>query len=706
MAGIDTTYKEWCDITKPPKATNNAARAYDTGGPKSTFQDYLALNSFQYLGLDGLTSLRTSAGEVVDSTAYHEAVWTNIATELVNRYHGDRTGKAYPKGSGGASFKVGFPPMGHIVPVPDATAVLNGDSKFGDTVKLIVNWFKANWEEGQKAGKTAKATRNSGVANGALKAGGAKTQANAVQLKFSEYWTKRQFGVGGGVPLPASMQPKDRTMTYFPNLAPHKDAEMKIEESATVNRKGTIGFCIGPVNRNVKPIEVKGETTTIRDGNTVYDKVPVYEVEANPNDKNYYLMDDPLYLTQLQTINGYTAFRTKNPEFTGLPIDGKEMKIPIFHENSEMIQFDADENPIPLREVSADPKAYNLGLNTAGKLDMGALYTTGKTNPGYGKPIDDPALGAITCVKFPINQSNEHGIVSEWIAANGSQVLGGNTMGDAWGAGSGGGNNFPAAIIKFWQPNIKAINPENNLSYSDPRNWGPYTENTRHTVGDNAVGDNGVDVVDGEQVQYTVQWKYVIPNLTAMKSAAVEAGGNNSPGVPAHGSEACYPEMNKQYWGLRLAEVYPPPLDPFDEATKKPSGGASAVVVNGTGGVKKGAYYCAGPAPPFTVKEANSPAMSATFKFSNENFFKVKPSTSNQKPFDRDSPNAGINKNWFRQWPKYMAKVIEYEKKVKGTAGGGMTYFDAAKQIIPPYAPPPLKPPLPNNKKFKFEGVL
>ncbi len=42
------------------------------------------------------------------------------------------------------------------------------------------------------------------------------------------------------------------------------------------------------------------------------------------------------------------------------------------------------------------------------------------------------------------------------------------------------------------------------------------------------------------------------------------------------------------------------------------------------------------------------------------------------------------------------------DDKVKGQASGGMTWFDASKQIIPPYAPPPLKPPLPNTKKFPF----
>ena len=42
------------------------------------------------------------------------------------------------------------------------------------------------------------------------------------------------------------------------------------------------------------------------------------------------------------------------------------------------------------------------------------------------------------------------------------------------------------------------------------------------------------------------------------------------------------------------------------------------------------------------------------------------------------------------------------DKHIKGQAKGGMTWFDPAKQIIPPFAPPPLKPPIPNSKTFKW----
>lgn len=713
MAGIEEKYKKFCKTDTPPTAKNNGVADYPISNDTSTLQDYLALNAFQYNGLGGIIAARTAAGAVVDPTDHHmQQIWLTIASELVNRYHGDRTGKAYPKGDGGANFNVGIPPLGHITPGGPGTGVLNGDKKFGDTVDLIVKWFKANWIEGQEDGiKTKSPTRSSPVACKAVTKSGAKSEAAKVQGKFDKYWKGKQFGVGGGVALPASLRPTDRSMKYFPNLAPHKDAEYKQEESGTsTEREGPIGFCIGPVNRSVEPEEIEGETTQLKDGNKVYE-VPVFRVPREPQDKNPNLVDSTLYLSQISSIPGYAAFRAINPEFTELPIDGKELKIPIFPSDPDAIQFDDDGNPIPLREVSADPKAYNLGINASGKLGQGPTYTGAKTNPGYGEKVTGDALasyGAITCTEFPWNNAAGGGIVDQWMIANNNQVLKGSTIGAAWGASGPSEKIFPGALIQFFQPKLKVSNPSNDLSYSDPRNWGPYTENTQFKAPNSDIGTGGTEVVDGKQVTYTVQYKYVIPDLSAMKNAAESEGANTlKPGVPAHRTKACYPEMNKQYWGLRLAEVYPPPLDPFAEAAKAPTGGANAAVVPGTGGVKKGTLYVAGPAPPFTIKESGSPAMNLTFEFLNGNFFKGDPTKAmaSQKSFTREAPNASANKSWIQSWPKYMSKVIKYDSKVKGKASGGMTYFDAAKQIIPPYAPPPLKPVLPNSKKFTFSGV-
>lgn len=713
MAGIETTYKDFCDTTNPILQENNNVPDYDIAGTSGRLQDYLALNAFQYNGLDGLVPPRTTAGSTVDPTDYHMGqIWKSIASELVNRYHGDRTGKAYPKGSGGANFNVGIPPLGHITPGGGGTGVLNGDKKFGDTVDMIVEWFKANWTEGQKEGiSSTSPTRNVPVPCKAVTDSGASAEAAKVQGKYAKYWSGRQFGVGGGVPLPPSLVPKDTSMKYFPNLAPHKNAETVIEGNGeNIPREGPIGWCIGPVSRLVEPEEVEGETTTITDGNTEFE-VQVYRLPPTPMDKNPQLLDSTLYLSQISAIPGYAAFRAAYPEFTELPINGQELKIPVFPNDPDQIQFDADGEPIPSYEISAEPKAYNVGINAQGKIGIGRTFTGKKDNPGYDQQLTGEALaayGAVVCVEFPFNNGPTGAIVGEWKQNSSTNVLKGKTLGEAWGT-SGGGNLFPSQLISFYQPELKENNPETGVSYSDPRSWGPYTENTQYKNLDSAVGEGGVDEVDGKQVKYTMQYKYTIPDLSGMKSAKNTSAANfNKPGVPAHTSKACYPEMNKQYWGLRLAEVYPPPLNPFAEAAKQPTGGAAAAVVNGTGGVKKGPLYVAGPAPPFTIKENGSPKVKLTFEFKNGNFFNGDPTkaTSTQTAFTRDAPNASSNKTWIRSWPTYMAKIIKYDSKVKGKANGGMTYFDAKKQIIPPYAPPPLKPVLPNNAKFEFKGVL
>ena len=166
------------------------------------------------------------------------------------------------------------------------------------------------------------------------------------------------------------------------------------------------------------------------------------------------------------------------------------------------------------------------------------------------------------------------------------------------------------------------------------------------------------------------------------------------------------------YWGLRVLEAFPQAKtlqEAIGEALKPPKKDAAgqAVVVAGAGGVltKGGSTFIGGPAPPFIVQEKGSSInKKAGFKWKWGNkdvlFKSGKVSDRSGKPFKRGSAPSKSGTNKIRI---VIGKVdTAIDGKVTGQARGGMTWFDASKQIIPPYAPPPLKPPLPNTKKFKF----
>lgn len=738
MAGLGEKYKNWTNTEKNVKTQKNKAADFDSNADAAKMQDFMGHWMNQYNDLAGVVPARTKAGSVVDppesciNADGDAGVWYTIAANIVNRYHGDRNGKAIPKGKSGASFEVGLPPAGYLPGLTQATAVLNAsDFKPEKLINAIINWFKANYTQGQQKGIDAKSApkRDKGTYKKAIAMAekDVKKEATKIENIFKKYYQKKQFGVGGGVPLPAAARPKSRDMKYFPNLAPHKDAELTDEGNPSRPdsdpRKGPIGWVIGPVSRDIQVEEIEDETTKLRDGSVEYD-IPVFRAVAAPIDKNKFILDSPEYEATLKTIPGYTSYRKLEPEFTGLPVDGKELKIPVFPDNPDDIQFDENDEPIPTRELSASPPEYNPGISAGGQIGKGFGYQGSKDNPNFDKPIEDPAYGAFICTEFPLNQggpNEDQGVVAEWKKNASQNVLQGSSLGAMWGAGnSKGGSQY----ITFQQPYLKEDSPDEidgkTLSYSDPRTWGPYKENTQHKVADKSVGEGGMETVDGKRVKYTVQYKYVYPaGLSNMKSAANTSLLNQGlGGVPPNGTTACIPEMNKQYWGLRLREVYPEPLDPYDEANKPVTPSPTAAVVNGTGGCRKGAKYAAGPAPPFTIKEKGS-----NFSWYKTNFpwtldkitdgISLKPYNTTHADilaFGRDDfANGGTFNDtislFLKRFPKHLAKVIEFDGKVNGTASGGMLYFDAQKQIIPPYAPPPLKPFLPSNEKFKFGGV-
>ena len=170
--------------------------------------------------------------------------------------------------------------------------------------------------------------------------------------------------------------------------------------------------------------------------------------------------------------------------------------------------------------------------------------------------------------------------------------------------------------------------------------------------------------------------------------------------------------MNKQYWGLRVLEAFPNAKslsDAIKQATAPPKldKNGTPVVVPGMAGIllKGGSTFIGGPAPPFVVKEKGTglPAkVTNVWSYSNDKIL-FKGGTVGRKsgtPFKR---GGAPKKSEYRHYSKNNLDIHKkIDLKIEGEARGGMTWFDASKQIIPPYGPPPLKPPLPNSKPFKF----
>jgi hypothetical protein len=185
------------------------------------------------------------------------------------------------------------------------------------------------------------------------------------------------------------------------------------------------------------------------------------------------------------------------------------------------------------------------------------------------------------------------------------------------------------------------------------------------------------------------------------------------PGAKING-EKCLPVMNKMYWGMRLREVFKDAnsdAEAVNAAIKgsQPPGMPDAATIV----LKGGTVVVSGPIPPLKIKEQGG---SYKFTWGNKDVLlqggKVTRSSGNpyKAPSRTDhtdystiiennnnTPNivntiaAHINDT-----SKGVAKQLD--EKVKGTYKGGMTYFDAGKQIFFPFFTPPAKPFMPSSE--------
>lgn len=627
--------------------------------------------------------------------------WTQIAAAMSARFANDRNGVAIPKFKENPGAKN---PAGTGLPIslfkPDQTPVLMGPTSFpGDAKEAIIAWFKFNYDyacETYKAG-TAKTNPPN------------KAQSAKIEKLFNEYYKKAQWGAAG-IPLPAIVLDKLRSQPlpeYMPFCKPHKDATGNVQtlEGSKLVKKGALGYVIGEFLSNKQFIEVTvgGEqaTTEIDDrGNK--EEVGVFKEDAANLDRNEFLIDDDFYQPKIKEALGasYQRFRSRvesvtgDPGPSGLPIDGKEITIP-------------STDGTPPKRLS--PPFYNLDRNGNGLTKRATAG--GLLNPGFNQPLDDPAYGA---AEFDANLQVRH-----WNNNAETPMVYGQTRdkGGIWSGGKnrtgvkfGDGDEPVKCYMKFVKENI-GTGP-NAFPANDPRSWGPWNE----YEGDGETGEK--DPVIRQAGLHKLKYKYIVPKglVTAINTpdtAIPHKAVNGAPGFDGQ----CLPAMNKQYWGLRVMEAFPNAKSPEDAIAKalappETDAAGNEVVVPGAGGIllKGGSTFIGGPAPPFIVQEKGSPMSKGDFKWKFNNdvvlFSGGKLMSGATNPGPKGSPFArgsAPSKGNYRDFSKNLVGIKKkIDDRVKGEARGGMTWFDASKQIIPPYAPPPLKPPLPNTKPFPF----
>jgi hypothetical protein len=718
VGGIKTTFEQLAKFGAPKMKTDREKLAkfnMDEG-----LHNYFLSNQVCYDDNSVITGPGgRSKGEYPEASL---AIWEVIAAAMVARFYKDRAGKSYPKWK---NAKPGvLPKPGTGMPLtgfmPDQTPVLMKpiapwDS---DTTKAIVNWFKFNYdyacEEYNKATNvegTGKASDKTDPPN--------KKISDTIEKQFNTFYKGCQFGAGG-IPLPAIMLNKMKKKPYpkyMPYCKPHKDAPGNIETTDPVTKKpmrtGALGYLIGPFQSNKQFIEVMAgseqKTVEIVD-NGNKEKVGVYKEDVANLDRNEYLIDDDFYQDKIREElgpAGYKKFRSRVKLVTddigpsGMPIDGKQIMLP--GPPPKPVRLPAQGTPgTPGYEPAKN--LYNLDRNGNGLTKRASAG--GLINPGFMKPIDDPAYGAAqfdASIKVKHWKNNGENFIVFKQGSSKTGVWGGLPSGVKFTGTSG--NDPVKSYIKYVKENVGT--GVKTYSGTDPRSWGPWEE---------YEGKGTSDTQDPILVKMglnKLKYKYIIPKgltkaLLALDTPLEHKPGNGLPGLDGD----TLPAMNKQYWGLRVMEAFPNAKnidDAIGKATAPPKKdkAGQAVVVPGAGGVldKGSSTFVGGPAPPFMVMEKNSPIhkkpAAYKWKWNNAVVLFGKGKLKRQgTPFMRGLPPAVMESKHMGFNLKTITKKID--DHITGEGNGGMTWFDASKQIIPPYAPPPLKPPLPNSKKYKF----
>jgi len=695
-----TFHKQLSKALKSAAKTSTKRKAIAKMKLDKGLHDYMLRNAVCYD--DGVMFSKSPGGR--KPKEYPQSaldVWTVIATEMTNRFAVDRVGKSIPlfKAKPGASNPggTGLPITGFT---PDQTPVLiepRGWEK--DTFKLILDWFKANYDSACELGD-----KNENVKT----IPGAKPKKLAAKIteKYAKFYVKAQFGCEG-VPLPAIVLDKMKNRPFpefMPFCKPHKNApgNVEIQEGGKTIRKGAPGYVIGEFNTNKQFVETGTKVEIDDKGNK--EEVGVVKEDAANLDKNEFLIDDDFYQPAIKLALGgsYSRFRTNVKNVTGeegpsgLPIDGKQITIPPENEGEPATPVLIGKPPSPI---------YNLDRNGNGLTKRATAG--GLANPQFNKPIIDPAYGAAEMdgdlkVREWKNNSERYIVFGPGKDKGGVWSGGTNSTGIAFGDGA----EEVRSYMKFIKEDIGT--GTNARTATDPRTWGPWTE----YEGNGTSDERSADPMLRQAGLHKLKYKYIIPTglVTAINTPDTPGPHKAVNGLPGKGG-ITLPAMNKQYWGLRVMEAFPNAKnleDAIGKATAPPKldKNGTPMVVPGMAGIldKGGTTFIGGPAPPFIVAEKGSgfPAtLTNKWKYHGDKIlFKKGKLGRSGTPFERGNAPT---KSEYRHYSGNNLNInTKLDDMVKGQASGGMTWFDASKQIIPPYAPPPLKPPLPNTKKFPF----
>ena len=713
VQSVGPSLKKFCEGNGSPDAPT--APEFPKIADSPTLMDFMLKMSMYYpdttYGVSE-TDRKIADGKKAPKTA--QDVWTSIATQLVNNFHSDRDQTAIPKNRSDAQAQ--FKPVPTVTqiaasPVPagvggEALAVVK-KTKAEAIQKAMIAWFEENYKDAVKKGKATFFSPDLIGRNGKSKSfteiDTVPTNTNAVsdlETAWNEYWKSATFTAT--IPLPEILVPKPSNPPpkFFPQLAPQKDFDSEesagadggntstpATETEPAQREGGPGFVIGPFDRQIQVEEIAGSTVTIKDGPQSY-TVPKYKLVGAPIDKDTYIIDSEKNQELIKSKLNYAAFlRGKKDVFgegpTDLPINGgKNIEVP-----------GAEGEPPTILQAK--------GLNTSGKQTPGGQLL----NDNKGNPIEDPSYG--------VPNFSDEPAIGDWVDQNGNAIIGRGDKGTEWGGTplnrSYGNSKAREEEVQNYQSTLKSISPtagemgEKDLSYSDPRTWGPWEEYKRES--DKAR-----------------RYKHLVPTGLATAKAAADDSAlteADQPGARINGQK-CLPVMNKMYWGFRLREAFPDATsdaDAVNQAIKgsQPPGMPDAATVV----IKGGTVVISGPIPPLKIKESGS-TFSFTWKNNDVLLNGGKVSRGDGDPFrskvNKETP-AEIVKN-LPDKNTNNAKTVntigkhindgqlgvdpKLDQKVKGTAKGGMTYFDASKQIFFPFFTPPAKPFLPNSETINW----
>lgn len=643
-------------------------------------------------------------------------IWELIATAIAHRYYAGINQKAIPANKGAVVFApIGPPPLGATT---GYECLASFEEKKRDSIKkTILKWLQSTYDQchvaAEKASKKVKPLppipprqkqiRTASTVDDIPKPLGSNwdrgrigsaTDFNIntaikddkelfayIAEAFGEAWKGMKFQFETTCPaalIPANPDAFGNTPEYFKYLEPQKNNG---SIDAQGKRVGTSGFVIGPYLREID-LKETGNTVTVGD-----ESQPEYTEDPGPIDKNEFKTDSELFFK--------TPLGGEEIGYTDLPVDGgKEFKRPVYDDPP---QFDENDELIVRREVSYDPRIYGWGKIGTNKYKQGRGVGSEEKNDNFGKPVNNPLYG------FP---EMEESIPWRYIKDNsGDEIF---PLDTNWNTGEGTISKNQGGL--YDEPVSSRLPKILQNSGSDPRAWGEYIEYTG-TKKD----------ADGKPLK----WKFIYPDPASFKSAIKQPVTSNqldakdpdvvrSNGVPKYG-DPTLPKMNKAYWGFRIAEITDKKGNAID------FGDLKSVKLPGGGGFRNLAAFNAGPVPPIDVKEKGT----GTYKIK----ISYKPDSADSLLYDAQSRNTQtpwgtryasalpggtpassikgkqttLKKDEYNKFGSKLFKALEdWHKKLKGEAGGGMTFNDATKQIIPPYAPPPLKPPLPNSKKAKW----